>query len=154
MRKFIALAVIPLVFVLASCGDKNEPKPKPADVAAQTENKVEAAASTAPEPENLSGKWSTSEKDGPSFEAEVTANHITINYTDPEQPDYSALYWDGTFETPDNGVVQSVGNTEEMESALLASQDASKAFSYKDDKLSFKFSAMGVSQVIHLRRAD
>ena len=67
-----------------------------------------------------------------------------------------SLYWIGTYEAPTSAVDEfkwtSKGDTEAMSSALMASQDETKDFSYKDGVLSYKASAMGTTKTVEMKK--
>jgi hypothetical protein len=101
---------------------------------------------------DFNGTWLGKLEGEPAFEAKISDNHILINYVDKDRPNYRELYWVGTFPTTNTGKIVSVGDTKAMESALLASTSAKKAFVYEGDKIEFQFSVGGRTATIRLER--
>lgn len=82
------------------------------------------------------------------FEATVSDNAIQVDIVDG---DTSSLYWKGTFPSTGENVT-SDGDVEAMSGSMLGSQDKTKTFTIKDDELSFKFSMMGTTKTIKLKK--
>lgn len=102
---------------------------------------------------DLSGTW-TSEKSGDSYqEAVITDNYIEINWM---SKDTKSLYWAGSYIAPESAVTEyswtSENDTEKTGSALLASGDDTKEFTYKDGVISYEASAMGTTKTIKLTK--
>ena len=70
----------------------------------------------------------------------------------------SSLYWSGSYEAPegntDNYSWESVNDKTKTEYALMAANDDSKTFNYKDGEISYEASAMGMTKTVELIRAD
>lgn len=139
MRKFqfVILAVFMTVF-MASCGKST----------GTTDNPFNA-----PNPAiNWEGTWTQSD-DSDAFTAVATINNGVINIK-LNSPSGSALYWSGTWPalpTGDTQTITSVGDRDVLDSSILGSQDATKTFTYKKGVLSYQFTALGVTQTIHLK---
>lgn len=102
---------------------------------------------------DLTGTW-TSEKSGDSYqEAVITDNYIEINWM---SKDTKSLYWAGSYIAPESAVTEyswtSENDTEKTGSALLASGDDTKEFTYKDGVISYEASAMGTTKTITLTK--
>ena len=102
---------------------------------------------------DLSGTW-TSEKSGDSYqEAVITDNYIEINWM---SKDTKSLYWAGSYIAPESAVTEyswtSENDTEKTGSALLASGDDTKEFTYKDGVISYEASAMGTTKTMKLTK--
>ena len=102
---------------------------------------------------DLSGT-STSEKSGDSYqEAVITDNYIEINWM---SKDTKSLYWAGSYIAPESAVTEyswtSENDTEKTGSALLASGDDTKEFTYKDGVISYEASAMGTTKTMKLTK--
>ena len=102
---------------------------------------------------DLSGTW-TSEKSGDSYqEAVITDNYIEINWM---SKDTKSLYWAGSYIAPESAVTEyswtSENDTEKTGSALLASGDDTKEFTYKDGIISYEASAMGTTKTMKLTK--
>ena len=127
--KNIILAIALAIITLKACGGKSE------------------ATS------DLSGTW-TSEKSGNSYqEAIITDNYIEINWiTD----DSKSLYWAGSYISPESAITEyswtSENDKDKTGSALLASGDDAKVFTYKDGSISYEVSAMGITTTMKLTK--
>lgn len=102
---------------------------------------------------DLSGTW-ISEKSGDSYqEAVITDNYIEINWM---SKDTKSLYWAGSYIAPESAVTEyswtSENDTEKTGSALLASGDDTKEFTYKDGVISYEASAMGTTKTMKLTK--
>ena len=69
-----------------------------------------------------------------------------------------ALYWAGSYVAPTDSKTpytwDSVNNTDKTGSAILASSDETKTFTYSDDTISYSVTALGVTKKVTLERAD
>lgn len=87
------------------------------------------------------------------FEATAGQAEILISMT---VGDSTALYWAGTFEEfvqyEDKVDVVSQANEKALKRSLFGSKDSTKTFTYEDGKLSFKFTAMGVTKTVSLEK--
>lgn len=104
-------------------------------------------------PVSLNGSWSTEASPDFTMTAVVSDTGIEVTW---KAPDTTALYWVGTLPTsPDltnDTVITSQGDTEAMAMSLLASQSETKDFTYKNDKLAFDFTIMGVTKTLYLEK--
>lgn len=103
---------------------------------------------------DLSGTWTT-EKSGDSYqEAVITDSYIEINWV---TADSKSLYWAGSYTAPESAITEyswtSENDKEKTGSALLASGDDTKAFTYKDGAISYEASAMGTTKTMKLTKA-
>ena len=68
------------------------------------------------------------------------------------------LYWAGTYAAPTDDTVpytwESVADKEQTGSALLASTDDSKTFTYEDGELTYSASAFGATKKMRLVKTD
>lgn len=109
-------------------------------------------------PLDLTGSWVQAQDNRSSDdswqEAVIEDGEITINWMSSDGT--SALYWVGSYEPPtedvDEYTWESVGDTESMSTALLASGDESKTFVYSDGRLSYEASMLGVTVTVELER--
>jgi hypothetical protein len=85
----------------------------------------------------------------PHFVAKVANNKIRITLTIDKET--TGLYWQGTFNSSAKTIV-SKGDAQAMDESLLGSSDKTKKFTYKDGKLIFAFSAMGISRTVELKQ--
>lgn len=108
-------------------------------------------------PVDVSGHWHQSQSGIPGavMDAYISDGKIRINVTMSEST--NGIYWQGTFD-PTTAVVKkfsvtSIGDTAAMAVSMYASQDSTKTFTYDNGDLSFPYSIMGVSTVVHLTRS-
>lgn len=103
---------------------------------------------------DLTGEWVQVNADASmTHTAVITDNEIEIYWND-EENDTKMLYWAGSFEpltdSKNKYEWDSVNNTEKTGSALLASPDETKHFTYDNGQLSYEASAMGVTKTVKL----
>lgn len=111
-------------------------------------------AETKKKPYNLSGEWKQVNGDEDGWQqATVTDDTIEIYWM---SEDTKALYWSGTYEKPTKYTKvykwTSTANKEKNESALMASQDGTKEFSYDGKYITYKASALGVEKKMKLEK--
>ncbi|EJD64698.1 hypothetical protein HMPREF9156_01193 [Scardovia wiggsiae F0424] len=107
-----------------------------------------------PKPADLTGKWKETNPASAQqhMEATIEGNTITINWV---TSDSTSLYWKGTYEPPTNAgdySWTSKGDTETMKTALLASRDSTKKFTYTKGQLTYKQTALGVTTTIKMSK--
>lgn len=109
------------------------------------------------EPLNLTGQWKqTNSNSADSYQAAtITDDTITIDWVN-EKDASKALYWAGTFEPPTEDTTQytwdSVNDKTQTDTALMASGDDTKTFTYSDGVLSYVLTAMGVTMTVEMER--
>lgn len=140
MKKILCIALCALtVFALAACDSK-----------AGGTDKDEGK-----QPPVLTGTWkqTNSESDDSYQEATITDSTIEVYWV---ADDTKALYWAGSFTAPTKAdepyTWDSANDTEKTSSALLASGDATKTFTYKDGTLSYEVTAMGVTKTVTMKK--
>ncbi len=146
MKKILSiLACFTLVFTLAACSSSSDTDKSKSNGTAQKEE----------QPTDLTGTWVSEANDGSYQEAVISDGTIEINWVNDEEKTKS-LYWSGTYEAPTKAVDEfnwtSKGDTEKMSSALMASQDETKDFSYKDGVLSYEASALGTTKTVEMTK--
>ncbi len=104
------------------------------------------------EVKNLDGDW-VSEKAVIDMVATIEEGGIEINLL-LDEGEAEALYWLGTFPTPDSltgerGIL-SEADTVKLDGSLFGSQDAEKLFAYRDGSLYFSFTMMGETSTVEL----
>ena len=130
-----------LVSMLAACGGS-------------TEN---AAKQEPPTPPDLTGEWkqTNSNSEDAWQSAEIAGDTIEV-YWVSDNGEAKALYWAGTYTAPTTAdepyTWQSQNDKDKTGTALLASGDDEKKFSYADGVLSYEVSAMGVTQTVKLEK--
>ncbi len=88
-------------------------------------------------------------------EATIQGETIEINWMF-EGDSSKALYWAGTYQAPTTAVAEyswtSQNDTSKTSEALLASDAATKDFKYKDGKISYEVTAMGITTTVELEK--
>ncbi|MGM7696729.1 hypothetical protein [Microbacterium sp. A84] len=144
----IALLAI-LGLGMAGCSSSAESTPKDSDEQSQEADVVEEA----PEPVDLVGEWKQmNSNSADSFQtATITVDVIEVFWN---APDSKSLYWSGTIEVPEDGSEtfswDSVNDTTKTDSALLASGDTTKTFTYDDGEISYEVTALGTTTTVRL----
>lgn len=141
MKKILSIALCALtVFALVACGSKGS---------------GDAGKDDTKQPPVLTGTWkqNNSESDDSYQEATITDSTIEVYWV---ADDTKALYWTGSFTAPttvdEPYTWDSTNDTEKTSSALLASGDATKTFTYKDGTLSYEVTAMGVTKTVTMKK--
>lgn len=110
---------------------------------------------TASQPPDLTGSWTqiNSNSEDSYQTAVITGDTIEINWTNAES-DTNSLYWAGSFVAPTTTdepyTWDSVNDKSKTSSALLASGDDAKTFTYEDGNISYSVSALGSTQTVKL----
>lgn len=117
----------------------------------------ESGTSSEYEISSLVGNWEPEEL-GESYQAGyITEDTIEIFWFSDDGETVS-LYWSGTYENPEEAVTSyswdSVNDTSKTDSALLASGDDTKTFTYEDGILSYSVTALGVTTTYELVMTD
>lgn len=126
-----------------------------------TEASTPAASSVAsqsePQPPDLSGEWKqVNANSEDSYQSATIADDVIEIYWVTESTDTKSLYWAGSFVAPETAdepyTWDSVNDTEKTGSALLASGDETKTFTYQDGQISYDVSALGMTQTVKLEK--
>ncbi|WP_368102876.1 hypothetical protein [Bifidobacterium breve] len=147
MKKTIALLAAALLLAgLTACGENTtSDAPAKTDGTSKTETKKEE---TKPQPADLTGTWKQTNSNDPNsyMEATISGDTIEVNWIGT---DAKSLYWKGTYQAPTEAgdwKWTSQGDTETMAQSLLASQDATKDFTYSEaDGVSWETTALGTT---------
>mgnify|MGYP001098426879 FL=1 len=114
-----------------------------------------ASANESEEIPDLSGNWEQEGK-GESYQAGYISDDVIEIYWITD--DSKALYWSGSYEAPtektDSFSWESKSDKEKTSTALLASLDDSKIFTYDSGKISYEVTAQGVAQTIKMIPTD
>lgn len=143
--------IMALVVGVAACSGQNAQPSSNAEGAESSQQEI----TPEPQPANLTGTWKSTDSDSEDswMEATITADTIQIDWV---TADTRSLYWIGTFEAPSESgdwSWTSQANREKMDTALMASQDDTKDFTYTEtDGLSFDASAMGVTKTVKMTK--
>lgn len=137
----IALSSVLMVGMLTACGESKQGEPE-----------------TAPEtPPDLAGEWKqTNSNADDAWQAATIAGDTIEVYWVSDNGDTKALYWAGSFDAPTTAdepyTWESKNDKDQTDTALLASGDDTKTFTYQDGVISYEVSAMGVTQTVKLEK--
>lgn len=154
-RKIVTMLLLATLSVsVVGCGTSSSSgSTKENTKTSQSEEKEEEAK----EPTDLTGVWASENKDGSYQEATITDDSIEINWISDDGATKS-IYWSGTYTAPTEFVEEyswtSDRNKEKTDSALLASTDDTKEFTYKNGKISYEVSAMGTTSTVELTQTS
>jgi hypothetical protein len=149
MKKLIAPVALAAALALTGCGGSGAATPTGAADSKPTEKAAQAP--------DLSGAWTQS---NPSSEksyqqATITADAITVDWV-TDGGNTTSIYWVGSFKAPSSSsgpyTWTSQRDAAATKSALLASTDATKEFTYDGDTISYKVSAMGTTTTVKLKK--
>ena len=153
-QALISAACIIALATLGACSSTTE--------SAASNTPHQQASSAAPTtdspatPADLTGTWKEKDPNEDSYQiARVTADAIEIYW---HTPDSDALYWAGSYVAPTDSKTpytwDSVNNREKTGSAILASSDETKTFTYTNNTISYSVTALGVTKKVTMERAD
>ncbi|UUE20866.1 hypothetical protein [Microbacterium sp. J1-1] len=145
-----ALALLALLGVgaVGCAGD-----PASNGTAGDTKSSTAEEKQEAPEPVDLTGEWKqTNSNDPESFQtATITDDTIEVFWN---APDTKSLYWAGTVAVPEDGSTsftwESANDKSKTDSAILASGDDTKTFTFDNGELSYDVTAMGTTMTVRL----
>ena len=153
IRKKMKKKVLTLMLVLAvgtmlsACGESKESNNKGEENTETVEKEKE--------PTDLTGTWKSEDNDGSYQEAVISADYIEINWVS-DGGNTKSLYWAGSYAAPTEYVEEyswtSTNDQEKTSSALLASSDETKEFSYEEGKISYEASALGTTTTMYLEK--
>ena len=150
-KKLVAIMMISAIALTFSACGGNSDNAGASDKAASEEVKEPE------EPTDLTGTWQSEENDGSYQEAVISEDSIEINWVS-DGGDTKSIYWIGTYEAPTEAVDEyswtSERNKEETDTALLASTDDTKEFTYKDGVISYEASALGTTTTVELSKVE
>ncbi len=150
-RIFSLMLCAALCLSLSACGGA------PSEAAPASGGSAAAASSSAPAAPDLTGDWKQVNAASEDSYQVATIQGDTIEiYWVTESADTKSLYWAGTFVAPETTdepyAWESTNDTEKTGSALLASGDETKTFTYQDGQISYDVSAMGMTQTVRLEK--
>lgn len=152
-RKVIALVLSAILcFSMAACGETSGVESKNT-----APNSIGSSQPEEPVAPDLAGEWKqVNSKSEDSYQTATIQGDTIEVYWVTASDDTKALYWAGSFISPETAdepyVWQSENDTEKTSSALLASGDATKTFTYQDGQISYDVSAMGMTQTVKLEK--
>lgn len=159
MKKKILTLIMASTVVLTTlngCGGGSNSSSASSNSANQ-EASTQSTSEPASEPLNLTGTWASEETDGSYQEAIISDSTITINWVS-DGGTTTSIYWAGSYTAPTSDVEEyswtSDRDKAQTDSALLASTDDTKDFSYKNGKISYSVSALGVTTTYELEKTS
>lgn len=160
LQKFaLATFVAGSILVASGCAsDEPETAAQPTSAGTPSaeqreEAEPEPAEEPPAEPVTLVGEWtqSNSNSDDNFQSATITDDTIEV-YWVSDGGDTKSLYWAGTVEfaadAGDSFKWDSVNDTSKTDSALLASGEEKKTFTYEAGEISYEVSALGTTSVV------
>ena len=155
MRKHpIAAIAVLTALTLTGCSGQATSSSNAASTTSSSIAPGEPATAPEPKPADLTGEWGQEGASESSMSATITADTISIDWVNSKE-NTTAVYWVGTYQAPSEPgdfTWTSTRNEEATNSALLASTDPTKEFSFAGDKVSYKVTMMGVTKTISLVR--
>lgn len=140
-KMVIILLALCLAGTMGACGNSSNA------------SKEEASSQEESEPWDLTGTWAEEGESDTYQEAIITDDTIEI-YWISESESMRSIYWSGTYEAPaektDEFSWTSERDAGKTDTALLASQDDTKEFTYKDGKINYEVSMMGTTATVEL----
>lgn len=146
MKRCLALVLaLCLCFALAACGGGGSQESETPETPAQ--------------PLDLTGEWkqvnSNSEDSWQS--ATITGDAIEV-YWISDGGDTKSLYWAGSYVAPvtseESYTWDSANDAEKTATALLASSDETKTFTYEAGQISYEVSALGTTTTVRLEKVS
>lgn len=154
MGKRAVLGAVVLGLALTGCGGQAETAPEASEAPESVET---TAVEEAPEVPDLTGEWKQSNLNSEDSyqQATITADTITVEWV-TDGGDTRSLYWVGSFQAPAEAdqphTWTSEGDVEAMQSALLASSEENKDFTYENGEISYEVSALGTTTTVRLEQ--
>ena len=109
------------------------------------------------DPVDLTGTWKSENNDGAWMEATIAEDTISINWVS-DNGETKSIYWIGTYTAPTEYVEEytwvSDRDKEQTDTALLASTDDTKEFTYSNETISYEASAMGTTTTVKLEKEE
>lgn len=156
MKKKILTAMIAaaLLAMLTACGGTTS-----ADTGSAQNTNAASQKAEEKKPADLTGDWKqvNSSSDDSYQQATISGDTIEI-YWVSDGGDTKSLYWAGSFEAPTTADEpyswESKNDHDKTDSALLASTDDTKKFTYEKNQISYEASALGTTTTIRLEKQD
>lgn len=156
MKKKILTAMIAaaLLAMLTACGGTASTSTDNGSAQNTASQKTEEK-----QPADLTGDWKqvNSSSDDSYQQATISGDTIEI-YWVSDNGDTKSLYWAGSFEAPTTADEpyswESKNDHDKTDSALMASSDDTKKFTYEKNQISYEASAMGTTATIRLEKQD
>lgn len=156
MKKKILTAMIAaaLLAMLTACGGTASTSTDNGSAQNTASQKTEEK-----QPADLTGDWKqvNSSSDDSYQQATISGDTIEI-YWVSDGGDTKSLYWAGSFEAPTTADEpyswESKNDHDKTDSALMASSDDTKKFTYEKNQISYEASALGTTTTIRLEKQD
>lgn len=156
MKKKILTAMIAatLLAMLTACGGTTS-----ADTSSAQNTNAASQKAEEKKPADLTGDWKqvNSSSDDSYQQATISGDTIEI-YWVSDNGDSKSLYWAGSFEAPTTADEpyswESKNDHDKTDSALMASSDDTKKFTYEKNQISYEASALGTTTTIRLEKQD
>ena len=156
MKKKILTAMIAaaLLAMLTACGGTASTSTDNGSAQNTAQQKAEEK-----QPADLTGDWKqvNSSSDDSYQQATISGDTIEI-YWVSDNGDSKSLYWAGSFEAPTTADEpyswESKNDHDKTDSALMASSDDTKKFTYEKNQISYEASALGTTTTIRLEKQD
>lgn len=148
MKRILTPLVLAFALTLTACGGTT------ATPTVATDDKPAEETQTIP---NLAGKWkqSNSASEDSYQHATITDDTITVEWVS-DGGATTSTYWIGTFKAPTDATAPYVWSSKRdvkaTESALLASNDDTKEFTYDGETISYKVTALGTTTKVELKK--
>ena len=156
MKKNLILIAALSGLALAGCAS-NSGAPAVEGTGGSNAVSTPAEEAPAPEPLDLTGEWKqTNSNSADSYQAAtISGDTITVNWMNDAEST-TALYWVGTYIAPtdaaDTYSWTSARDVAQTESAILASGDDAKEFTYTGGRLTYNVTALGVTKTVELEK--
>lgn len=156
MKKKILTAMIAaaLLAMLTACGGTASTSTDNGSAQNTASQKAEEK-----QPADLTGDWKqvNSSSDDSYQQATISGDTIKI-YWVSDNGNSKSLYWAGSFEAPTTADEpyswESKNDHDKTDSALMASSDDTKKFTYEKNQISYEASALGTTTTIRLEKQD
>lgn len=156
MKKKILTAMIAaaLLAMLTACGGTASTSTDNGSAQNTASQKAEEK-----QPADLTGDWKqvNSSSDDSYQQATISGDTIEI-YWVSDGGDTKSLYWAGSFEAPTTADEpyswESKNDHDKTDSALMASSDDTKKFTYEKNQISYEASALGTTTTVRLEKQD
>jgi len=156
-KPLISLASVAVVTALALAGcSGSDSSDSDSNAASSSAPSVEATPEGAAAPD-LAGTWkqTNSGSDDAYQAAVITGDTITVNWVS-DGGDTESIFWVGTFTPPTDDASPytwtSTRDAAATDSAMLASTDGSKDFTFEDGEVSYRASLMGTTTTVRLEK--
>ncbi|PRI11894.1 hypothetical protein [Leucobacter massiliensis] len=149
MKRTLAAAAIALLALTGCSSSDTDTDAAPASEETTTEEPAT--------PADLTGSWKQTNSNSPTNyqQATITAETISIDWVN-EENDSTSIYWVGTYTAPteagDTWTWTSTRDAAATDTAMMASTDDTKDFTYTDGVISYEVTAMGTTVTVELEK--